>query len=99
MVDSQFGDLLVKIFCNIVDTGLLNTSWAISETRKLQDLEGTIELKNQKKVRFLDDNEKLKERVSKLEKEVTEVKRQIREVLSENLMKNTSGRKNISRRN
>ena len=62
------------------------------------ELKGTIILKNKKKVRFMDEDEKLKERVMKLEKEVSEVKRQIREVLSENLMKNT-GTKNISHRN
>ncbi|MBF96133.1 MAG: hypothetical protein CMJ13_02760 [Pelagibacterales bacterium] len=43
-LDSMFSDLLVKIFCSIVDTGLLNCNWAISETRKLQDLEGTIDM-------------------------------------------------------
>ena len=43
-LDSMFSDLLVKIFCGIADTGLLNTSWAISETKKLQDLEGTIDM-------------------------------------------------------
>ena len=39
-----FSELLVKIFCNIVDTGFLNTSWAISETKKLQNLEGSIDM-------------------------------------------------------
>ena len=43
-LDSVFSDLLVKIFCNIVDVGLLNTAWAISETKKLQNLEGTIDM-------------------------------------------------------
>ena len=43
-LDSVFTDLLVRIYCNIVDTGFLNTSWAISETKKLQNLEGTIDM-------------------------------------------------------
>ena len=51
------------------------------------ELMGTIQLRNGKKVRFEDDSEILKKKVSKLEKEVAEVKRQIREVLSENMMK------------
>ena len=51
------------------------------------ELKGTIQLRNGKKVRFEDDSESLKRKVSKLEKEVAEVKRQIREVLSENMMK------------
>ena len=33
-LDNIFSDLLVKIYCNIVDTGFLNTTWAISETKK-----------------------------------------------------------------
>jgi hypothetical protein len=51
------------------------------------ELKGTIQLRNGKKVRFEDDSETLKRKVSKLEKEVAEVKRQIREVLSERMMK------------
>ena len=51
------------------------------------ELKGTLQLRNGKKVRFEDDSEILKRKVSKLEKEVAEVKRQIREVLSENMMK------------
>ena len=51
------------------------------------ELKGTIQLSNGKKVRFEDESEIMKRKVSKLEKEVAEVKRQIREVLSENMMK------------
>ena len=40
----MYSSLLIRIFCNIVDTGLLNTNWAISETKKLQNLEGTIDM-------------------------------------------------------
>ncbi len=43
-LDNIFSDLLVKIFCNVVDTGFLNTSWAIAETKKLQNLEGSIDM-------------------------------------------------------
>ncbi|MEC8099871.1 MAG: helicase-related protein, partial [Pseudomonadota bacterium] len=43
-LDSIFTELLVRIFCNIIDNGMLNTSWAIYETKKLQDLEGTIDM-------------------------------------------------------
>jgi len=50
-------------------------------------LEDTVQLKNGKRVRFEDDTDILKKKVSKLEKEVAEVKRQIREVLSEKMMK------------
>lgn len=57
----------------------------ISNTNVL--LEDTIQLKNGKRVRFEDDTEILRKKVSKLEKEVAEVKRQIREVLSETMMK------------
>ena len=43
-LDSMYSELLIKIFCNIVDNGFLNTSWAISETKKLQNVEGTIDM-------------------------------------------------------
>ena len=43
-LDSMFSDLLVRIFCDIVGNGFLNTNWAISETKKLQNLEGTIDM-------------------------------------------------------
>ncbi|MBV68810.1 MAG: hypothetical protein CMJ08_03300 [Pelagibacterales bacterium] len=43
-LDNIFSDLLVKIYCNIVDSGYLNTPWAISETKKLQNLEGSIDM-------------------------------------------------------
>ena len=43
-LDNMYSSLLIRIFCNIVDTGMLNTNWAISETKKLQNLEGTIDM-------------------------------------------------------
>ncbi len=43
-LDSVFSDLLIKIFCSIVDEGVLDTSWAILETKKLQNLEGSIDM-------------------------------------------------------
>ena len=43
-MDNIFSDLLVKIFCNVVDAGYLNTSWAIAETKKLQNLAGSIDM-------------------------------------------------------
>ena len=43
-LDSMYSELLIKIFCNIADSGFLNTNWAISETKKLQDIEGTIDM-------------------------------------------------------
>ena len=51
------------------------------------NLEDTVQLSNGKQVRFEDDVDILKKKVSKLEKEVLEVKRQIREVLGEEMMK------------
>ncbi|MDC3024620.1 helicase-related protein, partial [Alphaproteobacteria bacterium] len=43
-LDNLFSDLLVKIYCSIVDKGFLNVTWAISETKKLQNLEGSIDM-------------------------------------------------------
>ncbi len=51
------------------------------------NLEGTVQLSNGKRVRFEDDTDVVKRKISKLEKEVAEVKRQLREVLGENMMK------------
>jgi hypothetical protein len=50
----------------------------------------TIEIKSKKKVHFADDDSEWKKKIEFLEKEVAEVKRLIREVLSEKLMKNTT---------
>lgn len=50
----------------------------------------TIEIKPEKRVHFEDDDEKWKKKIEFLEKEVAEVKRLIREVLSEKLMKTTT---------
>jgi len=49
----------------------------------------TIVLKSGKKVRFEDDQSILKTRITKLEKDIVELKRLIREVLSENMMKSS----------
>ena len=49
-----------------------------------------IEIKSKKKVHFADDEPEWKKKIEFLEKEVAEVKRLIREVLSEKLMKNTT---------
>ena len=35
---------MVKIYCNLIDHGFLNTAWAISETKKLQNIEGSIDM-------------------------------------------------------
>ena len=43
-LDNVFSELLVKIFCNVIDNGFLNTAWAISETKKLQNIEGSIDM-------------------------------------------------------
>jgi len=50
----------------------------------------TIEIKPEKRVHFADDDLEWKKKIEFLEKEVVEVKRLIREVLSEKLMKNTT---------
>ena len=43
-LDNVFSGLLVKIFCNVMNHGFLNTAWAISETKKLQNIEGSIDM-------------------------------------------------------
>ncbi len=43
-LDNIFSDLLVKIYCSIINNGFLNISWAIAETKKLQNLEGSIDM-------------------------------------------------------
>ena len=50
----------------------------------------TIEIKTKKRVHFADDDPEWKKKIEFLEKEVAEVKRLIREVLSEKLMKTTT---------
>jgi len=50
----------------------------------------TIEIRAEKRVHFADDEPEWKKKIEFLEKEVAEVKRLIREVLSEKLMKNTT---------
>ena len=49
-----------------------------------------IEIKSKKKVHFADDDPEWKKKIEFLEKEVAEVKRLLREVLSEKLMKNST---------
>ena len=49
-----------------------------------------IEIKKEKRVHFEDEDEQWKKKIEYLEKEVSEIKRLIREVLSEKLMKNTT---------
>jgi hypothetical protein len=50
----------------------------------------TIEIKSKKRVHFADDDSSWKKKIEYLEKEVAEVKRLIREVLSEKLMKKST---------
>ena len=49
-----------------------------------------IEINKEKRVHFEDEDEEWKKKIEFLEKEVSEIKRLIREVLSEKLMKNTT---------
>ena len=70
-----------------------NEKTKISKNIKITDEKATvdaIEIKPEKRVHFADDDLEWKKKIEFLEKEVTEIKRLIREVLSEKLMKNTT---------
>ena len=43
-LDYNHTDLLVRLFLNLVNNGIVDSEWATSETKKLQDVEGSIDM-------------------------------------------------------
>ena len=43
-LDYNYTDLLVRLFLNIANNGMVDLIWATNETKKLQDTEGSIDV-------------------------------------------------------